>query len=304
MIFTRRDHDRLADILIEAARREVMPRFRNLVQGDIRAKAAPGDLVTEADEAAERLICAELTKAFPGAVLVGEEATTRDPALLRRLATADLAFVIDPIDGTLNYASDLPLFAVMAAAVVKGEIVASVIHDPILDDSALALRGEGAWLARAGANRDLRVRQTQAPAGMSGMASWQYFPEPLRSAIPRNFAKFGFVSSLRCCGQEYRLAASGHCDFLLYGELNPWDHAPGTLLHSEAGGYCRLLDGTPYRATGRSTGLLCAPDEDSWHQIRAILALDPASCPPTVPASASGSGVERLAIHAPGAKGT
>lgn len=272
MSFTRQDHDRLAGILIEAARREVMPRFRNLGHGDIREKTAPGDLVTEADEAAERFICAELEKAFPGAVLVGEEAATRDPTLLRRLATAELAFVIDPIDGTLNYASDLPLFAVMAAAIVRGETVAAVIHDPVVEDSAMALRGEGAWLRRAdGETWTLRVGPAAAPAGMSGMVSWQYFPEPLRSAIPRTFPDFANVSSLRCCGQEYRLAAAGRCDFLLYGVLNPWDHAPGALLHTEAGGYARLLDGSPYLAGEPATGLLCAPDEASWHAIRALL---------------------------------
>ena len=272
MIFTRQDHERLTGILVEAARREVMPRFRKLALGDIREKASPGDLVTEADEAAERFIFAGLARAFPGALLVGEEAATRDPEVLGRLADADLAFVIDPIDGTLNYASDLPLFAVMAAAIVGGETVAAVIHDPVLDDSALALRGEGAWLADTGGKlRDLRVGAAPAPSAMSGMVSWQYFPMPLRQAIPGRFPAFAQVSSLRCCGQEYRLAAGGHCDFLLYGALNPWDHAPGALLYSEAGGHARLLDGQGYRAGRPSTGLLCAPDAESWQQIRTIL---------------------------------
>lgn len=272
MIFTQQDHDRLTGILVEAARREIMPRFRNLATGDVRQKSAPGDLVTEADEAAERFICAELERAFPGAVLVGAEAATRDPALLRRLADADLAFVIDPIDGTLNYASDLPLFAVMAAAIVRGETVGAVIHDPVVDDSALALRGEGAWLCGPGGKvRDLRVGAASAPEAMSGMVSWQYFPEPLRQAIPGRFPAFAHVSSLRCCGQEYRLAAAGHCDFLLYGVLNPWDHAPGALLYGEAGGHARLLDGSVYRTGQPSTGLLCAPDAESWQRVRALL---------------------------------
>ncbi|HEV7260495.1 MAG TPA: inositol monophosphatase family protein [Bosea sp. (in: a-proteobacteria)] len=273
MIFTRRDHERLEGILVEAARREVMPRFRKLAREDVREKGAPGDLVTEADEAAERFIYAELERAFPGALLVGEEAATRDPSVLRRLADADLAFVIDPIDGTLNYASDLPLFAVMAAAVVKGETVAAVIHDPVLDDSALALRGEGAWLAGGGGRvRDLRVGAATEPDRMSGMVSWQYFPEPLRQDLPGRFPAFAQVASLRCCGQEYRLAAAGRCDFLLYGILNPWDHAPGALLFSESGGHARMLDGSHYRVDRPSTGLLCAPDSESWRQIRAILA--------------------------------
>jgi fructose-1,6-bisphosphatase/inositol monophosphatase family enzyme len=272
MIFTRQDHDRLDAILSEAARREVMPRFRRLADSDIREKQAPGDLVTEADEAAERFICAELAKAFPGAALIGEEAVTREPALLGQLGDADLAFVIDPIDGTLNYACDLSLFAVMAAVIVRGEIVASVIHDPVAGDSAMALRGEGAWLRRAdGSSRDLRVAPAVATRHMNGMASWQYFPEPLRSALPSRFPAFLEVGSLRCCGQEYRLAAAGRCQFLLYGILNPWDHAPGVLLYSEAGGHARLLDDRSYSPSERPAGLLCAPDAESWKEIRGIL---------------------------------
>lgn len=272
MMFSRRDLDRLNGILAEAAKREIMPRFRRLAEGDVREKAAPGDLVTEADEAAERFIFAELERAFPGALLVGEEAATRDPAVLARLADAELAFVIDPVDGTLNYASDLPLFAVMAAAIVRGETAGAVIHDPILNDSALALRGEGAWLQdSAGTSRNLHVGRPVAVAAMNGMASWQYFPEPLRSALPARFPAFAGVASLRCCGQEYRLAAAGRCDFLLYGALNPWDHAPGVLLFSEASGYARMLDGSPYAPGQPATGLLCASDQESWLQIRSAL---------------------------------
>lgn len=272
MIFGRQDHERLAAILAEAGRREIMPRFRRLARGEVRDKGEPGDIVTEADEAAERFICAELARAFPGAVLVGEEAAARDPALLHSLAEAELAFVIDPIDGTLNYASDLPLFAVMAAAMVRGETVAAVIHDPVLGDSAMGLRGEGAWLAgEGGKTRDLHVRAAPAPARMSGMASWQYFPEPLRQALPGRFPAFAQVASLRCCGQEYRLAATGGCDFLLYGVLNPWDHAPGALLYGEAGGHVRLLDGSRYSAGRPAAGLLCTADADSWQEVSALL---------------------------------
>ncbi|MFN3671242.1 MAG: inositol monophosphatase family protein [Bosea sp. (in: a-proteobacteria)] len=272
MLFTRQDHERLTEILIEAARREVMPRFRNLAAGDIRQKKSAQDLVTEADEAAERFICAALAKVFPRALLVGEEAATADPGLLDRLAAAELAFVIDPIDGTLNYANDLPLFAVMAAAIVKGETVAAVIHDPVVEDCALALRGEGAWLARAdGSLRDLRAAPPVAPADMTAMVSWQYFPEPLRSALPARFPRFADVASLRCCGQEYRQAAAGNCHVLLYGRLNPWDHAPGSLLLAEAGAHVRLLDATHYRPGHPATGLLCAPDEASWQAARAML---------------------------------
>jgi fructose-1,6-bisphosphatase/inositol monophosphatase family enzyme len=278
VLFTPKDHARFAGILREAARCEVSPRFRNLADGGIRRKKSAIDLVTDADEAAERFITAELAKAFPGALVIGEEAMSADPALLAKLPDADLAFVIDPVDGTLNFASDLPVFAVMGAAMVRGESVAAVIHDPNLDDAAMALRGEGAWLELAsGARRDLAVAKPGPLNEMTGMVSWKYFPEPGRSAIPATFSRFADVSSLRCSGQEYRLAAAGHCHFLVYGSLHPWDHGPGTLLCTEAGGCVRYLHDAPYRAGVTAKGLLAAPDRASWLEIRAAMFAMPAN---------------------------
>lgn len=272
MLFTARDHALLSEILIEAARTEIMPRFRNLKDGDIREKLSATDLVTEADEQAERFICARLARAFPQAVLIGEEGVSADPDLLGKLAGAELAIVIDPVDGTLNYASGLTLFASMAAVIVRGEIVAAVIHDPVVNDCAMALRGEGAWLERPDGRRDdLKVAKALPLSEMTGMVSYKYFAEPLRSTLPARFPRASEVAALRCCGQEYRLAAAGHCHFLAYGKLMPWDHAPGSLLHREAGGYSGLINGSPYQPALHATGLLCAPDHDSWLELRAAL---------------------------------
>lgn len=90
----------LAALLRSAAQREIMPRFRRLGAGDVRQKTGPLDLVTEADEAAERLITAGLLERFPGAAVVGEEATSAEPSRLSLLVDAELAFVVDPVDGT------------------------------------------------------------------------------------------------------------------------------------------------------------------------------------------------------------
>jgi fructose-1,6-bisphosphatase/inositol monophosphatase family enzyme len=67
------------------------------------------------------------------------------------------------------------------------------------------------------------------------------------------------------------MAAAGDCHMLLYNRLMPWDHAAGWLLHQEAGGYSAHFDGTPYHPTHLSGGLICAPDEASWHLIRAAM---------------------------------
>jgi len=79
------------------------------------------------------------------------------------------------------------------------------------------------------------------------------------------------TASLRCAAHEYRAAAGGFCHVLLYSRLMPWDHAAGWLLHREAGGYSARFDGTPYRPTDFGGGLICAPNEASWHLARAAL---------------------------------
>ena len=272
MTFSSVDLHRLGDILALAAESEIMPRFRRLTTTQIRQKTSAFDLVTEADEAAEALIEAALAREFPGAVVVGEEGTAKNPALLETIAGAELAFIVDPVDGTRNFASNLPLFGVMAAVTRRGEVVASVIHDPISKDWAYALRGDGAWLEdEEGARRPLRVAAPAPVAELDGCIGTTYLAEPLRTTVCRNLAKFATVSSLRCAAHEYRLAADGYCHVLLYSRLMPWDHAPGWLLHREAGGYSAHFDGSPYAPTHFTGGLICAPDEATWWLARDAL---------------------------------
>jgi len=262
-------------ILARAARAEILPRFRALTAEQVRQKSSAFDIVTEADEAAEVMITAELRAAFPQAIVVGEEATHRDPSLLQSIGSADLAFIVDPIDGTRNFASGLPLFGVMAAATVRGEIVGSVIHDPICRDFAYAVRDGGAWLeSEDGKRTDLGVAPPVPVGEMEGFVATGFLPQPLRNTVNGNLARLATSAQLRCAAHEYRLAAAGHCHLLLYNKLMPWDHAPGWLLHREAGGYSAHFDGTPYRPTDLSGGLIYAPDEASWHAARAAL-LDP-----------------------------
>jgi len=272
MTFGLTDLAALVELLRMAGRSEIMPRFRRLGANDVREKSGPLDLVTEADEAAERAITAGLARRFPGAFVVGEEASSADPLRLALLADADLAFVVDPVDGTANFAAGLPLFAVMAAAIIRGEVVAAAIHDPVGDDTALALRGEGAWTeAPDGRRTGLRAAASAPAAQMTGNVSWRFLPEPQRSAVCANLPLLGGSWDYRCAAHEYRMAAGGHCHFLFFNRLMPWDHAPGWLLHQEAGGYSARLDGSPYRPTVSDGGLICAPDRASWEAVRRTL---------------------------------
>jgi fructose-1,6-bisphosphatase/inositol monophosphatase family enzyme len=272
MGFDLRQLTALGTLLRAAARAEVMPRFRRLDAADIRCKSGPLDIVTEADEAAERMITQGLLAMHPGCLVVGEEATAANPALLEGIGDSDLAFVVDPVDGTSNYAAGLPLFGTMAAAIIRGEIVAAAIHDPVGDDIAFALRGEGAWTeAPDGRRSDLRVAPPVPLRQMCGAASWRYLPEPLRSRVCGNLPKLAAVFDFRCAAHQYRMLAGGHCHFMLFNRLLPWDHAPGWLLHQEAGGFSAQFDHLPYRPNVTRGGLICAPDEASFHLLREAL---------------------------------
>ncbi len=103
---------------------------------------------------------------------------------------------------------------------------------------------------------------------MTGSVSWQYFSEPERSLLARNQTKTLAAFGYRCSAHEYRLLASGHAHFVVYNKLMPWDHLAGVLIHAEAGGHSARLDGSRYRPSHLSGGLIVAPDRASWDEIR------------------------------------
>lgn len=254
------------------ARAEIRPRFRRLGPAEVRSKSGPNDLVTVADEAAERAIEAGLARLFPGVPVVGEEAAAADPTLLERVGRAEAVFVCDPVDGTANFAAGLPLFGTMLALIRRGEPVACWLHDPMQEDTAIALRGEGAWIEDLdGAREDLRVADPVPLEAMVGVIGHRYLPPDRATLVRSRLGAIGAGWELRCAAHEWRLAAAGKVHALFYWRLFPWDHAPGVLLHGEAGGYARRLDGSHYHAGVHTGGLLAAPDEASWLALREAL---------------------------------
>jgi len=263
------DVDALMTILREAAKAEILPRFRRLDESMVRQKTEAIDLVTEADEAAERLIKARMAALAPNALFVGEESVAADPSLLDRLDEAELAVVVDPVDGTANFAAGLPLFAVMAAVVSKGETVAGIIYDPMGDDWFVAEKGAGAFMKRPdGSEVRLKVATPPALEQMVGTVSIAFLPAASKPAVLGNLAKVRVAANYRVAGHDYRLFASGHTHFVMFNKLMPWDHLAGTLISQEAGGYAARFDGSPYLPSHRSGGLILAPDKDSWSLLR------------------------------------
>lgn len=261
--------ERLTAILREAAKTEIMPRFRRLDEGTIKTKAHAYDLVTEADVASERFITKAINDAAPQMVVIGEEAVAADPSLLDRHFENETVIYVDPVDGTWNFAAGLPLFAVMAAVVTRGEVVAGVIYDPVGDDWMMTERGCGCFQVFPDGRM---VRQKFADAvpleDMAGTASVAYIEKRKRPEILANLAKISVLGAYRCAGHEYRLGAGGNLHFMMFNKLTPWDHAAGSLMMAEAGAHVARFDGSAYKPGHKDGGLLVAPDAESWQMLR------------------------------------
>lgn len=238
----------------------------------MRSKTGPHDLVTVVDEAVEGAVGSALARLLPGIPVVGEEAASADPRVLSGIGSAEALFVCDPLDGTANFAAGLPLFGTMLALIRRGEPVAAWIHDPIRRDTAIALRGEGAWVEdEEGKRRALRVAPAVPLDRMAAVIAHRMLPAERAALVRPRLGLFGAGWELRCAAQEWRLGASGRVHALFYWRLLPWDHAPGSLIFAEAGGFVRRLDGAPYHAGVHVGGLLAAPDQESWEAVRAAL---------------------------------
>jgi len=262
------DHQAVAELIAEVAAQEILPRFKALRDHEVYEKQS-GELVTVADVATEKALTRHLSALLPGSLVVGEEAVADDPTLLECLEQAAPVWLIDPIDGTANFAAGKPVFAVMVALVREGETLSAWIHDPVADRMLSAERGGGAWLA----GRRLLAAAAAAPAAMRGTLHASAYARPeIARLVQARRDRVGAIRSLRCAGHEYLRLAEGHMHFSLFTRLMPWDHAPGSLIHEEAGGVARTLDGARYRATSyRARGLLLAPDESSWQSLHDTL---------------------------------
>ena len=264
--------DQVAELIREVAATIVLPRFRHLNTDEISQKA-PGDLVTIADQEAERALTRGLTAILPGSTVVGEEAVAADPSILGRLSDGGAIWIVDPVDGTNNFAAGKTPFAVMAALVRDGEPVASWILDVVDDHLTVAEAGSGAY--RDGVRLKTRTDDPGA-AALRGVVARHYLPDHLRSVADAHAHAFGEITNgHHCAGYEYPAVAVDQQQFTLFWRILPWDHVPGSLIIREAGGTVLHLDGSPYLPTDSERGLLVAANDDIWRTARDTIFPDP-----------------------------
>jgi len=249
---------RVAEIIREVSATEILPRFGRLGEGEIIEKG-PGDLVTVADQASERELSVRLTRLLPGSRVVGEEAVFADPGVLDALDGPDPVWIIDPIDGTENYANANARFTVLVALARGGELQASWIYQPCFDRMAYAVRGGGAYLDGE------RLHVAVPPTGLMDVdvstSRPKFWTEPARAAISALSTHGAWLMYSDGAGLEYLTLARGDRTCALMVWENVWDHAAGLLLHAEAGGVTITSDGSPFRlAGGNALPFVVAPD--------------------------------------------
>jgi fructose-1,6-bisphosphatase/inositol monophosphatase family enzyme len=260
------DLAQVADLIREVAAAELLPRFRNLSKDDVRQKR-PGDFVTVADVASEQRLASGLAQILPGVPVVGEEAVEADPGLLDLIGRpGERCWIVDPLDGTSNFAAGKATFAVIVALVEDGRTIGGWILDVPNGRMAVALAGQGVALDGTAV---VGVPPNGPPTGFVGYK--------IRKALERQLPEsrwhgLGPLTTLRCAGVEYLEILAGRATFSIYRRTKPWDHAAGALMLAEAGGGAVRFDGASYGpAQHIDAGIIGAPSRQALAKARAAL---------------------------------
>ncbi|MDD9901541.1 MAG: inositol monophosphatase [Alphaproteobacteria bacterium] len=258
------DVKKIDDIIRHVAKTEVLPRHKNLKEGDFREKN-PDDFVTIADEESERVLTELLAEALPGSIVVGEEAVAKNPAVLEHLSGDAPVWVVDPIDGTYNFLHGRRYFGILVALVHKGETLYGWGYDVPGDRMAFARRGGGAFLDGTPLQVTCSAANMGELRGVAGGAQPWHF-----KGVSKHVDS---VINLRCSLHDFLHFLTGEVDFILHvGVSKPWDHAAGCLIVEEAGGYVAVKDGDPYSPLLHERAfILTAPSREWWEEMAPMM---------------------------------
>jgi myo-inositol-1(or 4)-monophosphatase len=209
---------------------------------EIAEKSRRADIVTDADRASEAIVVARLRSAYPGATILAEESGLHRGA-------SDERWIVDPLDGTTNFAHGYPIFNVSIAYERAGELIAGVIYAPAMGELFAAEAGAGARL------NDEPIAVSAIDRLGDAMTCTGFHP----ADFDRNGAQFAAISRLAqavrrdgAAALDLAYVACGRFDGFWEFDLSPWDVAAGTLLIAEAGGRVTRIDGGAAALDARS----------------------------------------------------
>lgn len=267
---------KVSDLIIQTANDVIMPRFGALSHGEGIMQKSDKTLVTIADQEAEKVLTPALMALLPGSIVMGEESYEADPTIKDRLDKAGYCWIIDPIDGTQNFADGNENFGVIISLNNNQETVAGWLYQPITGKLYSCVKGNGV--------KDKDGHAVQAPksdvGNLSGHTRVRFFqPHPLYHAIQHVTAHsrdvntgFAAVSVV-----EFIDLIEGRADFVINGAATkPWDHAAGQLMVRELGGVAKtLLSGQDYKPAldgyDRDDLLITAIHTDVFNHVKAVM---------------------------------
>ena len=271
------DPKKIENIIRDVAHNIVLPHWQHLGHGDISQKTGPDDLVTIADQAAEKELIAQISSLYPQSRFVGEEVCEIEPERMQLFTTENPIWVIDPIDGTMAFSKGEAQFDIMVALLQNRQLLAGFIYSPVKDDLYMGEKGGGVTRVFEKESTQLKrhediisLKETQAIIGK------KFFSDEERNRILSHEAEFKKMLSTISAGHDYARLLRGEADATIYSKNMPWDHMPGLALASELGFVFEKQNGDAYMPDHNATsvwngGLIVAPNKELLSQIQNLL---------------------------------
>jgi len=240
-------------IIRDTANEEIFPRF-NRIDYNIKAD---GSIVTEADLAADRRIREALLSKYPDIDFLSEEMELEEQEDL--LKTSKKLWILDPLDGTSNFASGLPLFATSLALIVDGKVQIGITYDVNKDEMFTAVKGKGAWLN----DEPLKCKSSlfSLDKSIAIIDFKRLKPHLLKQLM--NDRPYRSQRNIGASVLELVWMAANRGQLYLHGGMKIWDLAAGSLILSEAGGYSSTIEGDDvFKLTMKPQSVIISPDEN------------------------------------------
>lgn len=254
-------HTEMEALLRRVAAAAILPRYRKLAASDIVEKGED-DLVTIADREAEVMLAEGLAKLVPGLPIVGEESAHADAGILDRLRGD--CWIVDPIDGTHNFAHGRPPFGILIAMSSAGEAHTGWIYDVLSQRLCIAHRGKGAFVA----GERITAKATNETPPVAAISTIFMDTEERKRVLAHVAPHYLLVDTPRCAAEQYPRLALGQNDVSIFNRTLAWDHAAGVLWLNEAGGKAARPDGSAYRVDEwERPNLLGAASPALWDEL-------------------------------------
>lgn len=254
---------KLESLIKQHAAEQIMSRFQHVAY-KLKNDGSP---VTEADSEMQKAMSASLLQHWPDYVVLGEEMSEEEQQAQLDSEASGL-WVLDPLDGTSNFASGIPIFSVSLALVINSEVVLGIIYDPNRDEVFSAIKGEGAWIN----GKPLKsFTERELLSQCAAQIDFKRLPKEMRVCLSTEHP----YASQRNFGSgalDWCWLAAGRCQINIHGGQKLWDYVAGQLILSEAGGVAKTFAGEQvFKKTLTPRSVMAAVNKSLFQQLQKYL---------------------------------